>query len=419
MNEPAITERTLSFARAMVLVFAPFAGGYFFSYLFRSVNAIVAPNLLAELSIDAKQLGLIAAAYFLTFAICQIPLGVLLDRYGSRRVQGMLYMIAALGAVLFALADTVTTLFIARALIGIGVSGGLMAALKAIVQWFPLNRIPIVNGWYFTAGSIGALSSTVPVEWGITLVGWRAVFVILAAGTMVAALAILLIVPDKKEGIDRSTWRLNILGVLTIYKDPYFWRLAPLMFTCASAHMAIQGLWAGPWLADVRGLTRAEVADHLLVLSIGMIVGTFLSGFFANGLRKLGLTMAQVSVVAAIIYTVCSMALVTLIIDSSYVVWAAIGATGIFTAIVFAAFAHHFPSTHTGRANTACNVFIFVTAFSYQYGIGWIVALWPQATNGSYPADAYITAFWIVIATQIAAILWYYLLGWISPRARD
>ena len=145
MNASPTTDRTQSFARALVLVFAPFAGGYFFSYLFRSVNAIVAPDLISELGVDAEQLGLIAAAYFLSFAICQVPLGVLLDRYGSRRVQGILYMLAAVGALLFAMAESVTTLFVARALIGIGVSGGLMAALKSIVQWFPEDKIPIVK----------------------------------------------------------------------------------------------------------------------------------------------------------------------------------------------------------------------------------------------------------------------------------
>jgi MFS family permease len=418
MNASHTADRTLPFARALILVFAPFAGGYFFSYLFRSVNAIVAPNLISELGIDAEELGLIAAAYFLSFAICQVPLGVLLDRYGSRRVQGTLYMLAAVGALLFAVAENVSTLFVARALIGIGVSGGLMAALKSIVQWFPEDKIPIVNGWYFTSGSIGALSSTVPVEFGISLIGWRGVFVVLAAGTLIAALLILMIVPDKKEGIDRSSWANNIRGLVWIYRDPYFWRLAPLMFTSASANMAVQGLWAGPWLSDVNGLERSVVANHLFVLAVGMIFGTFVSGFFANGLRRLGLSMAQVSVVGTIIYTLCSLALVMDLIANTYVIWAMIGFSGIFAAIVFAAFAFHFPSTHTGRANTACNVFVFSMAFSYQYGIGYIIALWPQSANGSYPAVAYYVAFWIVVGTQIGAIVWFFVLGALSKRAR-
>ena len=188
----------MGFGKAMLLVFGPFACGYFFSYLFRTVNAIVAPAFRTEVDLDAADLGLLSAAYFLSFAACQIPLGMVIDRYGPRRVQGSLYGAAALGAFLFSQSDGVVALTTARALIGIGVSGGLMAALKAIVQWFPRDRIAIVNGWYLTAGGLGALGATVPVEIGMSLYGWRGVFVILAVGTLLAAITILVVVPDKE-----------------------------------------------------------------------------------------------------------------------------------------------------------------------------------------------------------------------------
>ncbi len=411
--------RSLSFARALILVFAPFAGGYFFSYLFRSVNAVVAPRLIDELQVNAEQLGLIAACYFFTFAICQVPLGVLLDRFGPRRVQGTLYILAAVGALLFSMADSVLTLALARALIGVGVSGGLMAALKAIVQWFPRERIALVNGWYLSSGGFGALFSTVPVEWGMSEIGWRSVFVVLAAGTLIAAVAILLVVPDKKEGIDSGGWADNIRGMGLVYRDPFFWRLVPLMFTSASANMAVQGLWAGPWLADVRGEDTASVANHLLVLAIGMVIGMFLSGIYADALRRwFRLTMQQICVVSGIIYTLCFAAITTTWFDASYLLWGLVGLTGIWTSLVFATLALHFPDTHIGRANTACNLFVFAMAFVYQYAIGVIVDQWPQAEDGSYPAAAYVTAFTIVAVSQAAAILWFFVLGWINPRSR-
>ena len=149
-------------ARAMLVVFMPFAAGYFFSYFFRTVNAVVAPYLRQDIGLGPADLGLMSAAYFLTFAAFQIPLGLLLDRYGPRRVQGTLYCAAALGALLFAMADSLTTLVLARAMIGFGVSGGLMAALKAIVMWFPLNRVALVNGWYLACGGLGVLAATGP-----------------------------------------------------------------------------------------------------------------------------------------------------------------------------------------------------------------------------------------------------------------
>ncbi|HEY9163908.1 MAG TPA: MFS transporter, partial [Magnetovibrio sp.] len=155
--------RIMTIATALRIVL-PFALGYFLSYLYRAVNAVLAPDLVAEIGLDASALGLLTAAYFLTFAAFQLPLGILLDRYGPRRVEAMLLIVAATGAALFAWAPNADVLIIARAMIGLGVSACLMAAFKAYVMWFPLERLALVNGIHLTAGGLGALMATAPVE---------------------------------------------------------------------------------------------------------------------------------------------------------------------------------------------------------------------------------------------------------------
>jgi MFS family permease len=397
----------MSFAKTMALVFLPFACGYFFSYFYRTVNAVVAPYLRDDIGVGAADLGLLSAAYFLSFAAFQIPLGLLLDRYGPRRVQGSLYCLAAVGALLFAWGDDVLSLVLARAMIGFGVSGGLMAALKAIVMWFPRRRIAFVNGWYLASGGIGALTATAPVEFALQIMDWRQLFMILAAATLVAALAILLVVPERPETAAGGSLRQQIAEIGQIYRDPYFWRIVPLMFTCASANMAIQGLWAGPWLMEVGEMSRATTANHLLLLAIGLTIGVTASGSFAAALERLGLDMADICGVSALL-SIGSLLLVVIgAVGFTHALWLFVGLVGAMTALVFAALAQHFPESRIGRANTAANVMVFVMAFAYQYGMGWIIELWPAGADGGYPKIAYVTSFLAAIATQVVAYVWF------------
>jgi MFS family permease len=399
--------QSLGFMHAMLIVFAPFACGYFFSYFYRSVNAVVAPYLRDDIGVNAAELGLLSAAYFLTFAFCQLPLGIVLDRYGPRRVQGTLYCIAAVGAVLFSFGDSVIALVLARALIGIGVAGGLMAALKAIVQWFPRERIATINGLYITAGALGAIAATVPTELAIQYMGWRYMFVALAAANFLAALLILFVVPEKPNSAAPGNFATLVRELGTIYRDPFFWRITPLMCTTASAQMAIQGLWAGPWMSDVAGMPKEIVADHLLLVAIFLGIGVSLSGPFATLCRRIGLSIGGACALATFLSIIMLMLVVMRVEISSYLVWSLVGSFGTLTSLVFAAMAEHFPETHIGRANTAVNVMVFGMSFTYMFGMGAIIELWDPLPGGAYPTEAYVTAFLATIATLVAALVWY------------
>src|SRR5216684_7353762 len=132
--------------RLIVLVFLPFSVGYYLSYLFRTINALISAQLTSDLALGAADLGLLTSVYFLTFAAAQLPIGVLLDRYGPRRIQSVLLGIAAVGSTLFAVSDHFLMLLVGRALIGLGVASAMTAGLKALVLWFPGDRVPLLNG---------------------------------------------------------------------------------------------------------------------------------------------------------------------------------------------------------------------------------------------------------------------------------
>ncbi len=158
-----------------------YAAGYFLSYGLRSVNAVIAPELMQELNITAAGLGLLTSAYFLAFGLFQLPLGLLLDRFGPRRVEAGLLLVAAAGCALFGLGTSLETLAVGRALIGLGVSACLMASFKAFTQWFPAERLPSLTATIMVAGGLGALSASVPIEAALPMLGWRGVFFVCAA----------------------------------------------------------------------------------------------------------------------------------------------------------------------------------------------------------------------------------------------
>ena len=171
-------------------LFLPFAAGYFLSYLLRNVNAVIAPELTRELDVSAADLGLLTSAYLLTFGAFQLPLGVLLDRYGPRRVEAVLLLIAAAGSAWFAVGTSLGELAAARALIGLGVCACLMAAFKAFAVWFPAERLPSLNSAVMVAGGLGALAATTPLAWAVPILGRQDLFLVLAALVVLAAIGI-------------------------------------------------------------------------------------------------------------------------------------------------------------------------------------------------------------------------------------
>lgn len=393
----------LSMSEAIGLVFLPFVTGYYLSYLYRTITALISGDLVRDLGLSPADLGLLASMYFLAFGLVQLPLGVWLDRYGPRRVQAILLSIAASGALLFALADSFMLLLVARVLIGLGVAGALMAGLKAIILWFPPERIALANGWFVMIGALGAVSATQPAEILLAPLGWRGLFLLLAALTALSALVVLLVVPEKNEA--RGTARATI-SVAAIYADRRFWRLAPLSATVIGSAWALQGLWAAPWLADVEGFSRAATVNSLLFMACALSAGAFVLGFAADRLRAAGVTQAAVLGVAAALSVLAQLALVMRWPIPPIVPWLVIAALGAGTVLSYAILADTFPKAVSGRANGALNLLHVAIAFSVQAGLGFIVELWPPE-NGRPPMVAYQWAFGLNLALQAAALVWF------------
>jgi MFS family permease len=392
----------------MIVVFCPFAAGYYLSYFYRYVNAVIAKDLVADFGLAPSDLGLLTSAYFLSFAAAQLPLGVALDRFGPRRCTAALFCVAGAGALVFGLARDATMLSAGRALIGLGVSAGLMGSIKAFTLWFPRERLTALSGWMIGIGSIGSLSATAPVEALLGPLGWRALFLGLAALSVAAAALIFLVVPERKLSGAPDPWREQLAVIGRIFARVDFWRLAAPLVISQASYQALQGLWFAPWLADVHGLGRAVSADYLFISAAAYMAASFALGPFNDWMGRHGVTPLRVYQVGML---ACAAAFAPLALGMAGPVWVYLGlfaATSIAAIVAYTLLTQLVPAAQTGRVTTASNLVLFGTSFAVQWGVGAILGQWPSA-QGRYDPQGYRVAFGMLLAAQAAAAAW--LLG--------
>jgi predicted MFS family arabinose efflux permease len=385
-------------------VLLPFAFCYFLSYLFRVVNAVAGLPLAAEIGLDAGDLGLLTSIYFLTFGAFQLPLGVLLDRYGPRLVEAVLLLFAAAGAGLFAIAGDLTSLMIGRGLIGLGVSACLMAAFKAYSVAVPAGRLPLVNGIHLAAGGLGALAGGAPSEFVLQAVGWRGLFVGLCGLSLLAALLLAVFGPRQKN--DGTGERLGdqLRGVIAVFTNPAFLRIAPLCVASTGTALAVQGLWAGPWLRDVADLSPAAAASVLSLMAVAMLAGFLAFGAVVERLQGYGISTLQVALAGMVLSAGTQVLIITLPAALAPHAWYAYAFFGTAGILVYPVLTSAFASHMAGRVNTAVNFLVFILSFAVQWAVGEAVdALSP----GQGVAGAYFTAFAVLIALQAAALVWF------------
>jgi predicted MFS family arabinose efflux permease len=396
--------------QTLLRISLPFALGYLLSYVFRVVNAVIAPDLTRDLALVPTDLGLLTAAYFFAFAAFQLPLGLLLDRFGPRRVEALLLVVAGVGALLFAAGESLPTLVIARALIGLGVSACLMAAFKAFALWHPPQRLPLVNGIQTAAGGLGALLATAPAAALLPLCGWRGLFAALGVATLASALLLWLSVPEHPEHSVSLPWCRQLADFRNIFRSRTFWRLTPWTVASQAAFLSLQGLWAGPWLRDVAGFNRDTAAGILMATATAMVAGFLVWGALAARAPRHGLRPIHIALTGLALFIAVQLALLVDGTSHPALYWTAFGFCGTAGILPYALFSQAFPRELAGRVNTALNVLVFAAAFAAQWGIGALIDLW-VAEPGRSLAGAYQVAFTLLIVLQLCGALWYLLAG--------
>jgi len=384
-------------------VFIIFTAAYFLSYFYRSANAVIAPDLVRAMGLGAAQLGLMTSLFYAAFAAIQLPLGVGLDRWGPRRVTPALMLVGAAGSLAFAAAHDFGMLALGRALIGVGMAGILMGALKAFSQWFTPARYPVVSGLLIGLGSAGALLAATPLAWLNTTLGWRTVFVVGAAFIVAVAAAIYFGTRNAPPGVVWPGRAADLRALRGVFADVRFWRMALLVFFTNGTLLAFQGLWAGPYLTDIYDMDAIARGNVLLLLSIGVTIGFLLSGWLSAwvGLANLVIGGSTLFVLAQVVLALHPP------LPIAALACALFGAAGGLTIMLLAQPRAVFPVAITGQATTAVNLFAIGGAALVQWWMGLVIGAFP-ATDSQYPPVAYSTAL-LATAIGTATMLLFYL----------
>ena len=393
-------------------IFLLFALGYALSYALRTVNAVIAPDLVAQFGLSNAQLGALSSAYFFSFAAMQLPLGIWLDRYGSRKTDAALLAIAALGCLVFALATESWMLGLGRAIIGVGVSGALMAAFRAFRFWFPPEGQQRLAAWMLMAGSMGALVSTVPAQALLPLIGWRGIFLACALLLALSSLALIVLMqpePEQPPSSLASQWG----GYAQVFREPYFWRFAVAGITLQASFISFQSLWAGPWFTRVLGLSAQQSAQALLVFNLVLMLAYLVLGWAASRLSARGWSTLRVVAIGSVLMVAAQIGIALVQGPWAWLMWLPL-AVGVTTfTLAHSHVSLSFPSELTGRAFSAFNLMLFVGMFISQWAFGALVdalGAWLQA--GEALSFRAAMAAWALIQALGLAVM----LGWrVSP----
>ena len=366
MNKPVLAKSKA------IIIFLVFALGYFISTLLRAITATISPELVNEFNLSAGELGLLGGGYFLGFASVQIPLGYMLDMRGPRKIVSYFLSLTIVGLLIFALAQNFLTLLVSRIIIGVGVGACLMGPLTAYRIWYQDETQQRANSWMLMVGAIGMLSSSLPVQFFLPIIGWRNIFLLLAFITLVCIILIIIFIPQwtSKGNQKNDDAKLSI-----VWQNQFFRSVIPMGFFSTGGLFAIQTLWAGPWMIKVSGYTPEESAKGLFLIYFFMLLSFLIWGYFvpkfsknvndAIRLLKYGSPLSLL-VLGVIIY---------LGPNAEAIHWALFIVSAVFLSLIQPAVGMAFSVSNAGKALTSYNLLIFIGAFFLQWIIGLIIDL--------------------------------------------
>ena len=357
-----------------ITIFLVFALGYYISNLLRAITATISPNLISEFNLSAGDLGLLGGGYFLGFASVQIPLGYLLDSKGPKKIVSYFLLIAIVGIISFSLSQNFTSLLISRILIGVGVGACLMGPLTAYRVWFQDETQQRANSWMLMTGAIGMLSSSLPVQFFLPIIGWRSIFGVLAILTLLSIVLIIIFIPNWNNENIQNTY--NDKGSLKeVWQNKYFKSLVPMGFFNYGGLFAIQTLWAGPWMVKVSGYTPEESANGLFIIYLSLLFSFLIWGYFVPKFSKNVSDAIRLLKFGAPINLVVLTFIIYLGPKAGAFHWAFFAVSSVFLSLSQPAVGMAFTVSNAGKALTSFNLLLFIGAFALQWIIGVIIDL--------------------------------------------
>ena len=396
MNKPVLAKSKA------IIIFLVFALGYFISTLLRAITATISPELINEFNLSAGELGLLGGGYFLGFASVQIPLGYMLDLRGPRKIVSYFLSLTIFGLLIFAFAQNFLTLLISRIIIGVGVGACLMGPLTAYRIWYQDETQQRANSWMLMVGAIGMLSSSLPVQFFLPIIGWRNIFLLLAFITLVCIILIIIFIP---QWTSKGNQRNDDAKSSIVWQNQFFRSVIPMGFFSTGGLFAIQTLWAGPWMIKVSGYTPQESAKGLFLIYFFMLLSFLIWGYFvpkfsknvndAIRLLKYGSPLSLM-VLGVIIY---------LGPNTESIHWALFIVSAVFLSLIQPAVGMAFSISNAGKALTSYNLLIFIGAFFLQWIIGLIIDLGLSLNYSEIASFQLAMSF--VLVTSLTSYLYF------------
>ncbi len=396
MNKPVLAKSKA------IIIFLVFALGYFISTLLRAITATISPELVNEFNLSAGELGLLGGGYFLGFASVQIPLGYMLDMRGPRKIVSYFLSLTIVGLLIFALAQNFLTLLVSRIIIGVGVGACLMGPLTAYRIWYQDETQQRANSWMLMVGAIGMLSSSLPVQFFLPIIGWRNIFLLLAFITLVCIILIIIFIP---QWTSKGNQRNDDAKLSIVWQNKFFRSVIPMGFFSTGGLFAIQTLWAGPWMIKVSGYSPEESAKGLFLIYFFMLLSFLIWGYFvpkfsknvndAIRLLKYGSPLSLL-VLGVIIY---------LGPNTDSIHWALFIVSAVFLSLIQPAVGMAFSVSNAGKALTSYNLLIFIGAFFLQWIIGLIIDLGLSLDYSEIASFQLAMSF--VLVTSLSSYLYF------------
>lgn len=396
MNKPVLAKSKA------IIIFLVFALGYFISTLLRAITATISPELVNEFNLSAGELGLLGGGYFLGFASVQIPLGYMLDMRGPRKIVSYFLSLTIVGLLIFALAQNFLTLLVSRIIIGVGVGACLMGPLTAYRIWYQDETQQRANSWMLMVGAIGMLSSSLPVQFFLPIIGWRNIFLLLAFITLVCIILIIIFIP---QWTSKGNQRNDDAKLSIVWQNQFFRSVIPMGFFSTGGLFAIQTLWAGPWMIKVSGYTPEESAKGLFLIYFFMLLSFLIWGYFVPKFSKNVNDAIRLLKYGSPLSLLVLGLIIFLGPNTESIHWALFIVSAVFLSLIQPAVGMAFSVSNAGKALTSYNLLIFIGAFFLQWIIGLIIDLGLSLNYSEIASFQLAMSF--VLVTSLTSYLYF------------
>tara|TARA_B110000305_G_scaffold87142_1_gene98192 strand:+ start:55562 stop:56791 length:1230 start_codon:yes stop_codon:yes gene_type:complete len=392
-------------SKLIALIIFPFGIGYLLSFFLRNTNAILAPELSITFNLNATEIGFLTSVFFFSGAVQYIPLAILLDKYGPKKIFIGEIILAIFGCLLTSYAENFTMLVIGRALLGFGIGSCLTTAFKSVTVWFPNDFWATANGMILFSGALGAILSTKPLQYFLLQNQWRELFFIGFIVSIILLIFVIFFMPDNTEK-SLTQNQSNAYVYKQIITNKIFYTIAPVSALGLASFFSIQGLWANGWMSDVANLSQTEVGNRLLAMAIAMSIGTIGNGAIVDQLAKRGINRAKYLSIGLFLLFFSHFSLAINIDPQAYWPWIIMGLTGNIGVLVHPILNRTYPPGYAARSISTIAVSTFLMVFLIQFGIGFILDIWGPNEIGNYPKIAYNYAFGILVVLEVLLLSW-------------